>query len=299
MENPLKTDFMKVQEVGTRGFFFSFDDPYRTNLYVINGEQYLFICDTFLGPEPMKEVLSFLEEKEFTSKPIIVFNSHHDYDHIWGNQCFKDSIILAHNLCRKKIEEIGESDLKDYVDHKKGDVELTLPNVLFSEKVIFVEEGVEFFHSPGHTEDSSSCYDQIDEVLFVGDNIETPLPYLRKLNLKNYTETLDDYIARKPIVILSGHDDLMFTDKLIRENLEYLKNFAPGKIDRTDFTKKHRGIHYSNLTTIGQVLKEESKNEESLLYYKEARLILDELEQNPQVDELKEKTDKIINELSK
>jgi glyoxylase-like metal-dependent hydrolase (beta-lactamase superfamily II) len=247
----------------------------------------------------MNEVLEFLRKKGFTSKPFVIFNSHHDYDHIWGNQCFKDSIILAHKLCREKIEEIGESDLKDYVDHKKGDVELTLPNVLFSKRVVFAEEGVEFFHSPGHTVDSSSCYDQIDEVLFVGDNIETPFPYLRKLNIKEYSDTLEDYIARKAIVILSGHDDLMFTDKLIRENLEYLKSFAPGKIDRTSFTKKHRGIHYTNLTTIGQLLSEEGKKKESILYYEEARILLDEAEQNPQVEELKKKTDKIIKELSK
>ena len=290
---------MKVQEVGTRGFFFSFDDPYRTNIYAINGEKYLFICDTFLGPDPMKEVLKFLDDKGFTSKSIIVFNSHHDYDHIWGNQLFKDSIILAHKLCRKKIKEIGESDLKDYEAHKKGDVELTLPNTVFSSKVIFVDEGVEFFHSPGHTDDSSSCYDQIDEVLFVGDNIETPFPYLRKLNVEEYSRTLEDYIARKPIVILSGHDDLMFTDELVRENLEYLKNFAPDRIDRSDFTKKHRGIHYTNLTTIGKLLKEEGKKEESLQYYNEARILLDEAEQTEMIEKLKEKIDKIIKELSK
>jgi glyoxylase-like metal-dependent hydrolase (beta-lactamase superfamily II) len=290
---------MKVQEVGTRGFLFTFDDPYRTNVYAINGEKYLFICDTFLGPDPMKEVLKFLKDKGFTSKPIVVFNSHHDYDHIWGNQLFKDSIILAHNLCRTKIEEIGESDLKDYKDHKKGDVEITLPNTLFSSKVLFIDEGVEFFHSPGHTDDSSSCYDQIDEVLFVGDNIESPYPYLRKLNIAMYSDTLDDYISRNPIVVICGHDDLMFTDKMIRENLEYLKNFAPMKIDRTDFTKKHRGIHYTNLTTIGKLLKEKGKNEESLEYYKEARILLDEAEQSPRVEDLKVKISEIIKELSK
>jgi len=108
---------MKVQEVGTRGFLFTFEDPYLTNLYVINGERFLFICDTFLGPDSIKEVLKYLKKRGFTSKPKIVFNSHHDYDHIWGNQCFKDSIILAHELCKKKIEEIGEDDLKEYNSH--------------------------------------------------------------------------------------------------------------------------------------------------------------------------------------
>ena len=72
---------MKVQEIGTRGLLFTFDDPYKTNLYAMNGEKFLFICDTFLGPDSMNEVIVELKKKGFFPKPVIVFNSHHDYDH--------------------------------------------------------------------------------------------------------------------------------------------------------------------------------------------------------------------------
>lgn len=51
---------MKVERVESRGYMFTWDDPYRTNVYAINGDKHLFICDTFLGNEPMEEALNYL-----------------------------------------------------------------------------------------------------------------------------------------------------------------------------------------------------------------------------------------------
>ncbi len=290
---------MKATKVGTRGYFFSFEDPYFTTLYVINGENRIFICDTFLGPDPMKEVLQFLDKEGVKDKEIIVFNTHYDYDHIWGNQLFENSIILAHELCVKELKEIGEDDLKQFESHKKGDVKLVLPNTDFKEKLLFSDDGVEFYHTPGHTADSSSCYDSVDKVLIVGDNLESPFPYIRILNVPEYTNSLREYLTRDVKIIVSGHDELMNDDGLLRANLDYLENFAPNKIDRTNFTKKHRGIHYNNIKTVGELLMKEGKNAESLAYYKEAATILTETEQTPQIVELKKSIDDILEKLSK
>ncbi|MHA1483193.1 MAG: MBL fold metallo-hydrolase, partial [Candidatus Heimdallarchaeaceae archaeon] len=246
---------MKATKVGSRGYFFSFDDPYFTTLYVINGKNRIFICDTFLGPDPMREVLKFLEKEGVKDKEIVVFNTHYDYDHIWGNQLFENSVILAHELCVKELKETGEDDLKQFEAHKKGDVKLVLPNTDFKEKLVFSDDGVEFYHTPGHTADSSSCYDSVDKVLIVGDNLESPFPYIRILNVKEYANSLREYLSRDAEIIVSGHDEIMNSDKLLRENLEYLENFASKKIDRKKFTKKHRGIHFSNVKTVGELLK--------------------------------------------
>ena len=60
------------------------------NVYVINGTNHVFICDTHLGPDIMKEVVSYLEEQGMTSKSIIVINSHYDPDHVFGNCFFQE-----------------------------------------------------------------------------------------------------------------------------------------------------------------------------------------------------------------
>ena len=69
---------------GSRGYLFTWNDPYRTNVYAINGDKHLFICDTFLGIEPMEEALKHLRG-EGIGNPVVVFISHGDYDHYWGS----------------------------------------------------------------------------------------------------------------------------------------------------------------------------------------------------------------------
>ncbi len=288
---------MKTVKVGTRGYFFSFDDPYFTTLYVINAKNRIFICDTFLGPDPMKEVLDFLDKEGIKDKEIVVFNTHYDYDHIWGNQLFKDSVILAHELCVKELEKTGKDDLKQFEAHKKGDVRLVLPNTVFKDKLLFSDDGIEFYHTPGHTADSSSCYDSVDKVLIVGDNLESPFPYIRILNVPEYTNSLREYLTRDVEIIVSGHDELMYDDNLLKANLDYLENFAPKKIDRTNFTKKHRGIHFNNIKTVGELFKKAGKNNESLEYYREAAELLTEAEQTPRIKEIKKSISAIIEDL--
>ncbi|MBY9001054.1 MAG: MBL fold metallo-hydrolase [Candidatus Heimdallarchaeota archaeon] len=289
---------MKIQKVGTRGYLFSFDEPYLTNLYVINGNKHLFICDTFLGPDPMREIIKYLENEGIKNKEIIIFNTHYDYDHIWGNQIFENSKIIAQELCIRELEKVGEGDLKQFEAHKMGDVKLVIPNTSFTEKLSYPEEGIEFYHSPGHTADSSSCYDSIDNVLIVGDNLESPFPYIRILNIDKYTNSLREYLSRDAKIIISGHDELMTDDTLLKSNLDYLEHFAPHKIDRSKFTKKHRGIHFSNVKTMGELLRNKGKKEEALEYYQEAAIILTEAEPTPHIDELKKVIKKSIDELT-
>ena len=288
---------MKIQKVASRGFLFTFDDPYKTNVYVINGNKHIFVCDTFLGPDPMEKVLTYLEKNGVKRKPFIAFNSHYDYDHYWGNQCFKDSIILAHEQCIINMEMEAESDLKEFDAHKKGDIELTFPNTLFHKKISFVDDVVEFYHTPGHTSDSSSCYDYYDQVLFVGDNIETPLPYLRIHNLDDYANTLREYLTGDVKFIISGHDDLMENKELVKSNLKYLESFGLGRIDKPSFSKKERGIHYINLSTMGDYFKNNDNKEEALKYYKEAEEILQESDETERIVELRKKISEKIKEL--
>ncbi len=58
----------------------------------------------------------------------------------------------------------------------------------------FAEEGVEFYFTSGHTEDSCSCFDHIDKTLFVGDNVESPVPHINELNVTAYVSTLEEYL---------------------------------------------------------------------------------------------------------
>lgn len=272
---------MKVTKVGKRGYVFSFDDPFLLNIYVIEGEKNIFFCDTGLGSETVNDILCYLTEQGIKSKPFIVFNSHADYDHVWGNHVFKDSTILAHELSPDIFLKEGEEILDQYGAHKRGDVILTPPNKLFKDKCVYEEEGIEFYHTPGHTLESSSCYDRKEKALFVGDNIENPCPYINFLNLEDYIATLKEYLKRDAKVIISGHDEVMYDKQLIKTNLDYLEKLRKCALDKSQFSKKQRGIHYLNVTKLGDMLKKIGDTAKAKIYYSEALEILEEMEKTP------------------
>jgi cyclase len=291
---------MKSEKVRTRGVLFSFDSPFRTNAFLINGDEHIFLCDTFLGMGPMEEIKKHLKVNKIGSKPVIVFNSHADFDHYWGNGSFKSSIILSHELCRMRIERESEEALVSSQEYKQGIVEILPPNTVFSERLLFVDEGVEFYYTPGHTLDSASCFDHRDRVLFVGDNVESPLPHVNELNSKQYTATLEEYLNRNATTIASGHDDLMLNDALIRRNLEYVRNFQKLNVDIGSLDRKGKIVHFMNLVTVGEKLANNGMQKEALDFYKESKAILDQLDDSTQgkQEQLKRITE-IIGSLSK
>ena len=289
---------MKVQKVGSRGYVFTFKDPYKLNIYVINGEEHIFICDTGFGSDSVNELLDYLRTIDIHSKPFIVFNSHADYDHVLGNHVFKESEIIAHELSPEIFQKEGEEILEKYAEHKRGEVVLTPPNKLFKEKIVFDVEGVEFYHSPGHTLESSSCFDHKEKILFVGDNIESPFPYINFLNLENYCNSLREYLTRNAKIIISGHDEVMFDETLIQENLQYLETIQSRKIDRKNFTKQHRGIHFQNVSRLAELFKEKGDKITARRYYKEALEIQIEAETSPENEARVKEIEEIIADLA-
>ncbi len=201
---------MNIKQVGKRGLLFTFYELKNanydcvTNVYVINGKDHFFICDTYLGPFYMKIIKDYLETN-FGKKEYIIFNSHSHWDHIWGN-C--DSNFTFH------------------------------------------EEGIEFFYSPGHSEDSASCYDYIDNTLFVGDNIDDPIPSFICWNeLEKYRDTLDQYMNIGADTIVQSHGDTM-TNDVLRRNKEYLDKLISNEkihFESEEIMKKHLiNIEYLN-----------------------------------------------------
>ena len=256
---------MKFEKVGNRGLLFSFEDPYLTNVHVILGIDHVFVLDTFLGNDSMERVLSIITEQGHEGKQIIVFNSHADYDHYWGNGAFKDATIVGHEQCKTRILAEGEASLVKHADHQRGEIELIPPNRTFQETLRFEEEGVKFFHTPGHTLDSASCYDRVDKVLFVGDNVESPFPYLNHVNFDQYIRTLKSYLKVDWKYIVAGHDPLMKKPDLIKQNIDYLQKFRDWKLDLDSMSTQelHRHVDH-NLSAIKEELMK-SKEKESLL----------------------------------
>lgn len=231
---------MRAERIGKRGYLFIFEfgdeGTDTTNIYVIKGKTHWFVIDTFLGPEAISQIKNYLET-DFSEKSIVVVNTHAHFDHFWGNCAFQGATIVAHFLCKQAITTKQQDDfLEKNSKYQKGQVELIAPSLTFEKRMIFEEEGVELFHSPGHTRDAISCIDHQDQVLLVGDNIGLPIPSIYPgVRLQDYIETLERYRSlRLPNMISSHYNQI--EDVLIDANLRYLR-----KLQNSDTAEYDQG----------------------------------------------------------
>lgn len=244
-----------ITRIGERGVLFTFHDleGLETTVYAIDGPKHVFIVDTFLGPQSMAVVKQRMAPA-LRRKPVVVVNTHFHWDHVWGNCSFPNSVIVAHALCREKIARCGGKELNAYGALRQGAVELVLPDCTFTDRLAFEDDGVEMFHSPGHSPDSISVYDRGDKVLLVGDNVEEPLPYLYSTDLAAYEATLGSYLSPGAKRIVAGHCARV-TRGIIRSNLAYVRAFRNGRTGAYG-NGRCRQTHQQNLKVM-ELLKHE------------------------------------------
>jgi len=176
-----------------------------------------------------------------------------------------------------------EEELEKNREFQRGDVNLARPTYVFDEKYIFEDDGIEFFHSPGHTVDSSSCYDQKDKVLFVGDNVESDIPYVNTLDFDIYISTLENYLARDWTHLVPGHDPVQTDDTLVRSNIEYLKNLEEWNVDLKSLTQKGIDVHLYTLSKLAPQVIQSGIQKKAKSQYIDAIEVLKKMEPNEKV----------------
>ncbi len=211
-----------------------------------------------------------MEENNHLTKPVIIFNTHGHYDHIGGNEIIKSELIIAHHF---SFEEFQDSiDLLSKYDSYKSAVEkIVFPNITFKDRLDFVDEGVEFFYTPGHTKDSASCYDSIDKILLIGDILVHPLPSINWPNLDQFIETLESLKTIEFNKMILGHEKVLEDTKFIDETIDYIKRFKELDVDFTGFTDVHGLMYRWGMVNIAKNLKKEGKEEEAKKYFLKAK----------------------------
>lgn len=210
---------MNIQKIGNRNIVITWKVPdgWNVNIHLILGEKSVYIIDTGLGSKHIKDVMEYLKDNK---KQIIIINTHHHWDHIWGNYMFKENQIISHSLCKELIRLNWQEMIETKGKYVMGQTELCLPTTTFEEELYFQEDHIRLLYSPGHTKDSISVLDEEDKVINIGDNIgddmEDLVPSI-KTDLEVYINTLKKYISLNAIHFVSGHNRV--TDKNVVNEL--------------------------------------------------------------------------------
>lgn len=219
---------MKSEKIRSRGVALTFEGDECPlggfTVYLVIGEHNIYLCDTHLGPESMELIKEYLRDKGLTDKPLVIFLSHADWDHIWGVCAFDKPLVVAHEKCAKRIYARGYLEMERYAHFMKGDIRLVYPGLTFDNRLSFREDGVEFIYAPGHTVDSAICYDSRDKVAYVGDLVEKPQPSVSSHDIETYIETLERLKALDAKVLVSSHSGLV-DEKDIEENIQFILRF--------------------------------------------------------------------------
>ncbi len=202
-------------KIKNRAVRFLYSNPeWDVSMSLIRGNKNNYIIDTGLGSlcaEPMKKAIKGDE------KMTVVINTHHHWDHVWGNGAFRDGMIAAHTLCRELIANKWDEMLQKNGKYRTGQAERSLPGVVFDKELYFAEDQIRLFHSPGHTPDSISVLDEAEGVLYLGDNVgdtpEEPVPSLY-CEKAVYINTLQEYQRLDYDVCVSGHNVVLKKDIL-------------------------------------------------------------------------------------
>jgi glyoxylase-like metal-dependent hydrolase (beta-lactamase superfamily II) len=152
-------------------------------------------------------------------KRVVVINTHHHWDHIWGNHMFQGNQIISHSLCRDLIDQKWEEMIKTKGKYIMGVTKPCLPTMTFEQEIYFPEDHIRLFYSPGHTIDSISVVDEEDNIINIGDNIGDDMTEIMPslaTKKEDYISTLRNYIDLNVKYYVSGHNIVVDKTVILR-----------------------------------------------------------------------------------
>jgi glyoxylase-like metal-dependent hydrolase (beta-lactamase superfamily II) len=199
---------------------------------VLLGERYTVVFDTLYSPRDMAPVSELADRRR---RPVLVVNSHADYDHVWGNGAFPLASIVGHEACRERFLDDGDvaATLRRLLPESPEEYSLVVlrpPDVTFSERLAIDAGGfsIVLHHLPGHKRDCIVAHVPEHGLLLGGDTIEDPIPLLDDGPLGAWSAALRAWAARTDVhTVIPSHGPVSGTELLVR-NADYLDSLRDG-----------------------------------------------------------------------
>ena len=242
------------------------------NAGIVNLGGQTLVFDTLFTPQAAQELRRYAEQ--LTGRPTTwVINSHRHADHVLGNQVFADAQIVATSTTREQIAERGAA----FIAHAKADtaflgefaaqidrepdertrtkmitmladyraleaalrtLELTLPNVTFTERMAFhgTRRTAELItYGGGHSLSDAFLYLPEEKIMFAGDIVQVQThPSMSDGNPEQWLVMLEQVAMLDIERIVPGHGPLGGREDLdlTRQYIHDLQRHAAAAVER-------------------------------------------------------------------
>jgi glyoxylase-like metal-dependent hydrolase (beta-lactamase superfamily II) len=209
---------MYWERVSEEIYLFTSDRYALVNSVAIVTQEGIVLVDGLPFPDEAKQIARFLEVRvgpKFHSAIL----THHHMDHVYGVFAFPQTIdVVAHELCRKKLLEVGQSSLDEarQSDSTFAEVNLRIPNITFDTGELLLRAGnkrFRLFSLPGHTEDNIGVLMEEEEILITGDAVMA-IPIIADGDWARAIETLQYIKKLAPETIVQGHGEVILRGEI-------------------------------------------------------------------------------------
>lgn len=211
--------------------------------FAVLTQRYVVLIDSLINPASALVMWDAVGQWVSPERPLVVINTHADWDHCWGNQVFSgpdaiyNGLIIGHEQCRARLlERAAQAEL-----HSKQHSEPALysavriepPHWTFRDQCTIAggDLTLRLLPTPGHTVDHLAVFIPEISTLFAGDAAELPLPFVDlegdpAANLARLQASLDQMLALEPQTVLYCHAIGQTTRAVLDQNQRYFAELA-------------------------------------------------------------------------
>ncbi|MCP4725400.1 MAG: MBL fold metallo-hydrolase [bacterium] len=227
----IKTERLSDRVIVVSAVYLTIEN-YSTNVTAIASDEGIIVIDT-ANPLSNSRMIRQAIEREFGRNDFkYLINTHGHFDHVWGNQVYPETDIIAHTNTISTMNNglEGKNDLED-------DFVFTVPNITFGEDLT-IDAGditVELSYYGLHSD--ILVYVPEEKLLIAGDAFhETYLPVVNYEQREAFSWNIDRWISvlesfyvegRGINKVVSGHRNV-FSGEHLKEYLSYFKEVFPG-----------------------------------------------------------------------
>ena len=205
----------EVKEVADRIFcYLQADGSWGlNNAGFVVGRRGATVIDTCFTERRTRAFLDSI--RSVTKLPLhTLVNTHHHGDHTHGNYLFRDSTIVAHELCREAVLEAGLPRPDNTIgmlfpNVDWGNLELAAPTMTYQDKMTLYVEDLRLeliFMGPAHTTNDTVVWLPDHKLLFSGDLIfNEGTPFVVMGSVAGSLEAVKRLRVLGPETIVPGH----------------------------------------------------------------------------------------------